>query len=100
MVSVVDQEEIIHAMTCPPTDTRAYFRGTCLRKFSADIHSVSWNSIVFSTGGSSLNKIFMDRPHFGNKALVGDLFNCNSVSQLIEKFSSSHDPVEPVSNSS
>ena len=100
VVSVVDQKEVINAMTFPPTDTRAYFRGTCLKKFAADIHSVSWNSIVFSTGGSSLNKIFMDRPHFGNKALVGDLLNCNSVNQLVEKFSSSDDPVEPVSDSS
>jgi hypothetical protein len=27
----------------------------------------------------------MDRPHFGSKALVGNLLNCDSARQLVEK---------------
>ena len=98
VVSVVNQEEIVEAIAHPPTDTRAYFRGTCLKKFASEIHSVSWNSIVFSTVDSSLNKIFMDRPHFGSKALVGDLLDCDTAGQLVEKIRSTNDRLEPVSD--
>lgn len=85
IVTIVNQEEVVRAITQPPTDTRAYFRGTCLRKFAQDIYSVSWNSMVFCIDGSALDKVFMDRPHFGSKALVGNLLNCDSARQLVEK---------------
>ena len=42
-----NREEAIHAITNPPVDTRAYFRGTCLKQFPNEIHSASWNSMVF-----------------------------------------------------
>ena len=29
----INQDEIVHAITNPPVDTRAYFRGTCLKGF-------------------------------------------------------------------
>ena len=81
---LLNQEEIIHAITNPPVDTRAYFRGMCLQKFPNEIHSASWNSIIFCIDGSSLDKILMDRPHFGTREIVGDLLRDCKVAELVQ----------------
>jgi proteasome accessory factor A len=81
---LLSQEEIVHAITNPPVDTRAYFRGMCLQKFPNEIHSASWNSMVFSIDGSSLDKILMDRPHFGTREIVGELLRNCTAAELVQ----------------
>lgn len=80
---ILNQEEIVNAVTHPPVDTRAYFRGMCLQKYPNEIHSASWNSMIFSLDGSSLDKILMDRPHFGTQKIVGDLLRTCTASELV-----------------
>ena len=80
---ILDQEEIVNAVTHPPVDTRAYFRGMCLQKFPNEIHSASWNSMIFSLDGSSLDKVLMDRPHFGTHEIVGDLLRTCTAAELV-----------------
>ncbi len=80
---ILDKEEIVNAVTHPPVDTRAYFRGMCLQKFPNEIHSASWNSMIFSLDGSSLDKVLMDRPHFGTHEIVGDLLRTCTASELV-----------------
>ena len=79
---ILSHEEIVHAIQHPPLDTRAYFRGTCLRKFPNNIHSVSWNSIIFN-GPKGLDKIMMERPHFGTQKIVGEILNKCTVDELV-----------------
>ncbi len=81
---ILTHEEIVHGIQHPPLDTRAYFRGTCLRKYPNSIHSASWNSIVFN-GSNGLEKIMMERPHFGTQAIVGELLNTCTVDELVNK---------------
>lgn len=81
---ILTHEEIVHGIQHPPLDTRAYFRGTCLRKFPNNIHSVSWNSIVFN-GSNGFDKIMMERPHFGTQAIIGELLNTCTVDELVDK---------------
>ena len=81
---ILTHEEIVHGIQHPPLDTRAYFRGTCLRKFPNDIHSASWNSIIFN-GPSGFDKIMMDRPHFGTQQIVGELLNTCTVVELVNQ---------------
>ena len=81
---ILTHEEIVHAIQHPPLDTRAYFRGTCLRKFPNDIHSVSWNSIIFN-GPTGFDKIMMERPHFGTQEIVGELLNTCTVVELVNQ---------------
>jgi proteasome accessory factor A len=50
MVRVVDDKEIAQAMSHPPSDTRAYFRGRCLEKFGDYVVSINWDRIVFQLG--------------------------------------------------
>ncbi|HIE28019.1 TPA: proteasome accessory factor PafA2 [Candidatus Poribacteria bacterium] len=90
---IVEQQEIIHAMSNPPTDTRAYFRGRCLRKFAKDIYSVNWNSMTFhiekTTNGSSilLDRVPMNHPQRGTKAIVGELLDkCDTAAELVKAF--------------
>ena len=81
---LLSHEEIIHAMHYPPVDTRAYFRGTCLRKFPNHIHSASWNSMVFKAE-KGFDKIMMERPHFGTQQIVGELLNYCTAEELVKK---------------
>jgi Pup amidohydrolase len=46
-----DEAGIGRAVHQPPAGTRAYFRGRCMDKFGAAVHSVNWDSIEFSIGG-------------------------------------------------
>ena len=42
-----DDEEIDRARQQPPHDTRAYFRGECVRRYPESIAAASWDSVVF-----------------------------------------------------
>ena len=47
----------------PPEDTRAYFRGRCLSKYSDNIAAASWDSVIFDLPGhESLQRVPDDRP--------------------------------------
>ena len=50
---LVTEEDVLRAMVDPPRDTRAYFRGKTLQKFSNEVRSLNWDSIEFSVGGGS-----------------------------------------------
>jgi Pup amidohydrolase len=70
----------------PPEDTRAYFRGECLRRFGADIAAASWDSVIFDLGGDSLVRIPTLEPLRGSKAHVGALLDSvNSAVELVEQ---------------
>ena len=81
---LLKHEEIVQAINNPPVDTRAYFRGMCLQKYPNEIHSASWNSMIFCTDDSSLDKILMDRPHFGTQEMTGDLLRDCTAAELVQ----------------
>jgi len=47
LVRMFDDEEIDRARQQPPHDTRAYFRGECVRRYPESIAAASWDSVVF-----------------------------------------------------
>ena len=75
MDTLVSEEEIRHAVSNPPEDTRAYFRGRSLGRFSSQVTAASWDAVIFDTGGDSLQKVPMMEPLKGTKATVGRLFD-------------------------
>ncbi len=84
--TLVDDDEVRGAITDPPEDTRAWFRGRCLQRFSADIVAANWDSMVFDTGGPSLQRVPMMEPTRGTKAHVGELVDAaESASDLITR---------------
>jgi hypothetical protein len=46
----LNDDEIDLCMQQPPDDTRAYFRGTCLKRYPNDIYLVNWEVVGFVDG--------------------------------------------------
>jgi len=82
MQRLTTEEQVLAAVTEPPTDTRAYFRGECLRRFGTEITAASWDSVIFDVGRKSLVRIPTLEPLRGSKAHVGELLD--SVSSAVE----------------
>ena len=51
MRRVVTDEQIDAALHNPPADTRAYFRGRAVDRFSSAIKAIQWDSITFTVNG-------------------------------------------------
>ncbi len=86
MKRLVTEQQVRDAVDNPPTDTRAYFRGECLRRFGADIAAASWDSVIFDLGGDSLVRIPTLEPLRGSKAHVGALLDSvDSAAELVEQ---------------
>jgi proteasome accessory factor A len=67
--------ESIRAMEEPPEDTRAYFRGQCLKKFKNEIFGVNWDSISFQLGDGPIQRLLMEEPMRGTKRHVQQLLD-------------------------
>ena len=72
---LVTDDEIAKAIHDPPKDTRAYFRGMCLQRYSEDIVSASWDSVIFDLKEGPLKKIFMLEPLRGTEVFVRQLLD-------------------------
>ncbi len=75
MKRLVTEDQVRAAMTEPPTDTRAYFRGRCVAKYADRLAAASWDSVIFDVGRDSLVRIPTLDPARGTKAHVGALLD-------------------------
>ncbi len=81
---LVDPGDAESGVYSPPDDTRAYFRGTCLQRWSKDIVAANWDSIVFDIGGEPLRRVPMMEPTRGTRAHVEELFaRCETPRELL-----------------
>lgn len=80
-------DEVAQAMITPPADTRAWFRGECLRRYPGSIAAASWDSVVFEISGrQSLQRVPTLDPLRGTKAHVEALLNeCPTADDLLRK---------------
>ncbi|MBW2695162.1 MAG: proteasome accessory factor PafA2 [Deltaproteobacteria bacterium] len=72
---IVTDEEINAAIHNPPADTRAFFRGECLRRYPGEVFGVNWDSISFGFGDEPIKRIMMSEPLKGTKAYVEELLD-------------------------
>ena len=77
----VTDEEITSAIHTPPYDTRAFFRGECLRRFPEQVFGVNWDSISFNQGDQPIKRILMNEPLKGTKAHVLDLLDASPTAE-------------------
>ena len=77
MQRLVTDSEVEHAVDHPPTDTRAYFRGECLRRYSSAIVAASWDALIFDTGDEPLRKVPTLEPTRGTKEMVQSLLDAS-----------------------
>jgi Pup amidohydrolase len=81
---LVSEAEVEAAVTAPPADTRAWFRGECLRRFPDAIVAANWDSLVFDIGGDPLRRVPMMEPLRGTRDLVGSLLDrCSTAAEVI-----------------
>ena len=81
MQRLLTDDEVTRAMVSPPTDTRAFFRGECLRRYPAQVAAASWDSVVFDLGRENLVRIPTMEPLRGTRDHVGQLFESTSSAQ-------------------
>ncbi|HZJ48709.1 MAG TPA: proteasome accessory factor PafA2 family protein, partial [Acidimicrobiia bacterium] len=48
-------EEVNDAVSRPPTDTRAYFRGECVRRYPEAVVAANWDSLVLTSAKKHSN---------------------------------------------
>jgi len=77
--------QVVAAMTKPPVDTRAWFRGECLRRYPLAIAAASWDSVVFDIAGRrSLQRVPTLDPMRGTREHVGALLDrCATAEELV-----------------
>ncbi|MFM2078130.1 MAG: Pup deamidase [Actinomycetota bacterium] len=73
--TLVDAADVRVAMTTPPSDTRAYFRGRCLAKWPEDVVAANWDSLVFDVGRDPLRRVPMMEPLRGTAESVQRLID-------------------------
>jgi len=85
MQRLVTEPEVAQAVTAPPDDTRAYFRGRCLAKYPDAVAAASWDSVIFDIPGhDSLQRVPTLEPLRGTRAHVGDLIDrCQTAAELV-----------------
>jgi proteasome accessory factor PafA2 len=67
---LVSEAEIDRAITAPPEDTRAFFRGNCIRRYPDAIVAASWDSVIFDIGRDALQRVPMREPLKGTSEHV------------------------------
>jgi Pup amidohydrolase len=83
MQTLLDRDSIRAAVDNPPEDTRAYFRGECLRRYGTAVAAASWDSVIFDVGRESLVRVPMLEPLRGTKAHVRELLDRSPTAQSL-----------------
>ena len=88
MERLVSEEEVLSAVDHAPEDTRAYFRGECLRRYPTQVAAASWDSVIFDLGRESLVRVPTLEPLRGTRAHVGALLDRSPTADaLVEALS-------------
>ena len=88
MERLVGEEEVLSAVDHAPEDTRAYFRGECLRRYPTQVAAASWDSVIFDLGRESLVRVPTLEPLRGTRAHVGALLDRSPTADaLVEALS-------------
>jgi proteasome accessory factor A len=89
MDRLLDDAEVRRAMTAPPEDTRAYFRGRCLEQYAEHVAAASWDSVIFDLPGrDSLQRVPTLEPLRGTRNHVKALLDrCRTAEDLVKVLS-------------
>ena len=86
LARITTDAEVERATTEPPEDTRAYFRGRCLQRWSDQVVAANWDSIVFDVGEDTLRRVPMMEPARGTRAHVGTVIDGSATpSELLAR---------------
>ncbi len=78
MQRLLTDAAVTAAVDEPPEDTRAYFRGECLRRYADEVAAASWDSVIFDLPGvNSLQRVPTLEPLRGTRSHVGALLEAS-----------------------
>ncbi len=82
---ITTDEQVAHAIGHPPEDTRAWFRGECLRRYGDDVAAASWDSVIFDLPDrSALQRVPTLDPLRGTRQHVGGVLDrAGSAADLV-----------------
>ena len=88
---ITSEDEVAAAVHEPPADTRAWFRGECVRRFPGSIAAAGWDSVVFDIPGvASLQRVPTMDPLRGSRDHVAALLDSvSSPEELLATLSGS-----------
>ena len=91
LMRLVSEADVLRAVEDPPEDTRAYFRGRCLRQYPDAVAAASWDSVIFDIPGrESLQRVPTLEPLRGTRAHVGRLLDtCATAGDLVARLTGS-----------
>ena len=91
LTRLTSDAEVSRAVHEPPSDTRAYFRGECIRRFPESVSAASWDSIVLDLPSrESLMRVPTIDPLRGTREHVGSLLdNSSDVDSLVKALEAS-----------
>ncbi len=89
MKRLTSDAQVRRAVEEPPEDTRAYFRGRCLRQYADSVAAASWDSVIFDIPGrESLQRVPTLEPLRGTLKHVGGLLDrCKTAADLVAALS-------------
>jgi Pup amidohydrolase len=71
---ITSDAEVLQAVESPPTQTRAFFRGECIRRYGENVAAASWDSVIFDLPDRDpLVRVPTLDPLKGTQAHVGEL---------------------------
>jgi proteasome accessory factor A len=89
MERLVDPEDVERAVTQPPAETRAWFRGNCLARWPEAVVTANWDSLVFDLGTDPLRRVPMMDPLKGTAEHTAALLDAsNTPAELLDRLSS------------
>lgn len=84
--TLVDTQTIERAANRPPEDTRAWFRGTAVRRFPSAMVSVGWDSVNVEFPGIRRGaRIGMPEPLDLTREITGEWFDAPDVEQWVHR---------------
>jgi Pup amidohydrolase len=78
---LVAEQEITTAVSEPPPDTRAFFRGRCLAKYAPQIAAAGWDAIIFDIGRETLQRVPMLEPTRGTAAHTAAVLDASPTAE-------------------
>ena len=91
MARLFTDEQVTAAVDRAPEDTRAWFRGECVRRYGDQVAAASWDSVIFDVPGrASLQRVPTLEPERGTRAHVGALLDrCATATELVDALTAS-----------
>ena len=84
MERLIDVSDVLAAVDSPPTDTRAYFRGECMRRYPESVAAASWDSVVFDLPGyESLLRVPTLEPTRGTYEHVFEILTASPTAESL-----------------